>query len=137
MVHTWAKDYSKYNGDNVEPVPIFLSSSRDSDKSDFVEVIENVLLKTLSCPCEETEKSKALLLGLTWISAVFIVWTTIHSGLEIKRGTKLLGLMEVTFLVKDDSFCYQVIYEQILIPGCEKDSCWFPKKPLLVFESWL
>ena len=123
VVHTWAKDYSKYNGDNVEPVPIFLSSSRDSDKSEFVEVIENALLKTLSYHCKETEKTKALLLGLTWISAVFIAWTTIHSGLEIKRGTKLLGLLEVTFLVKDDIFWYQVIYEQILIPGCKKDLC--------------
>lgn len=38
-----------------------------------------------------------------------------HSGLEIKRGAKLLDLMEVTFLVEDKRFWYQVIYEHELV----------------------
>ena len=25
MVHTWAKDYVKYNGHNTEPIHVFLS----------------------------------------------------------------------------------------------------------------
>ena len=86
MVHTWVKDYSKYNGDNVEPVPIFLSTSRDSDKSDLVGVIKNALLKTLFYHYKETEKSKALLLGLTWISSAFIVWTIPVSKLNVGQS---------------------------------------------------
>ena len=27
MVHTWAKDYMKYDGHNIEPIHIFLSGS--------------------------------------------------------------------------------------------------------------
>lgn len=54
---------------------------------------------------------------------IISIYSLNHPGLEIKRGTKLLGLMEVTFLVEDKRFWYQVIYEQILIPGCEKYLC--------------
>ena len=32
------------------------------------------------------------------------IYSLNHPGLEIKRGTKLLGLMEVTFLVEDNVF---------------------------------
>ena len=42
--------------------------------------------------CKNPEKLKVLLLGPTGISAVNIGGTTIHSGLAIKPGTKLLGL---------------------------------------------
>ena len=42
--------------------------------------------------CKNPDKSRVLLLGPTWISAVNIDGTTIHSGLGIKPGTKLLGL---------------------------------------------
>ena len=42
--------------------------------------------------CKNPEKLKVLLLGPTGISAVNIGGTTIHSGLETKLGTKLLGL---------------------------------------------
>ena len=42
--------------------------------------------------CKDPEKPRVLLLGTTGISAVNIGGTTIHSGLVIKPGTKLLGL---------------------------------------------
>ena len=42
--------------------------------------------------CKDPEKPKVLLLGPTRISAVSLSGTTIHSGLGIKPGTKLLGL---------------------------------------------
>ena len=48
--------------------------------------------KTLLYHCKDPEKSSVLLLGPTEISAANIDGTTIHSGLEIKPGTKLLGL---------------------------------------------
>ena len=44
--------------------------------------------------CKDPEKPRVLLLGPTGISAVNIGGTTIHSGLVIKPGTKLLGLNE-------------------------------------------
>ena len=63
---------------------IFLSGSGDTDTSHLLELINNAILKTLFCHCKKPEKSKALLRGPTWISAVVIGWTTIHSGLKIK-----------------------------------------------------
>ena len=42
--------------------------------------------------CNDPEKPRVLLLGSTRISAVSIGGTTIHFGLGIKPGTKLLGL---------------------------------------------
>ena len=68
MVHTWTKNYVKYDGRDVEPVYILLYH------------------------CEVPEKPRVLLLGPTGISAVNIGGTTIHSCLAIKPGTKLLDL---------------------------------------------
>ena len=42
--------------------------------------------------CKDLEKPRVPLLGPTEISAVNISGTTIHSGLGIKPGSKLLGL---------------------------------------------
>ena len=65
--------------------------------------------------CKDPEKPSVLLVGPTGISAVNIGGTTIHSGLRIKPGMKLLGLndkskaalrnrlSEVKFLIIDVS----------------------------------
>ena len=114
VVHNRAKDYAKCNGHNVEPVYIFLSGSGSTGKSHLVKVIYNAILKTLLYHCKDPEKPRVLLLGPTGISAVNIGGTTIHSGLGIKPGIKLLGLndkpkaalrnklSEVKFLIIDE-----------------------------------
>ena len=55
-------------------------------------VIYKAISKTLLYHCKDPEKLRVLLLGPTGISTVNIDWTTIHSGLGIKPGPKLLGL---------------------------------------------
>ena len=57
-----------------------------------MKVIYNAISKPLLYHCKDPEKSRVLFFGLTGISAVNIGRTTIHSGLGIKPGTKLLGL---------------------------------------------
>ena len=94
MVHTWAKDYVNYDGHNAEPIHVFLSGSGGKDKSHLTKVIYNAISKTLLYHCKDPEKPGVLLLGPTQISTVPIGETTIHSGLGIKSGTKLLGLNE-------------------------------------------
>ena len=92
MVETWAKDYVKYDGHNVEPIHIFLSGSGGTVKSHLVKVICNAISKTLLYHCKDPEKPRVLLLGPTEISVVNIDRTTINLGLGIKPGIKLLGL---------------------------------------------
>ena len=92
VVHTVAKNYVKCDGHDVEPVHIFLSGSGGTGKSHLVKVIYNAISKTLLYLCKDPEKPRVLLLRPTGISAVNIGGTTIHSGLAIKPGTKLLGL---------------------------------------------
>ena len=84
MVHTWAKDYVKHDGHNVEPMHIFFSSSGGTDKSYLLKVIYNAISKTLLYHCKYPEKAQSFLLGPTEISAVNIAETTIDSGLGIK-----------------------------------------------------
>ena len=71
---------------------IFLSGSGGTDKSHLVKAIYGVISKTLLYHCQEPEKPRVFLLGPTGTSAENIGGTTIHSGLAIKLGTKLLGL---------------------------------------------
>ena len=52
VVHTWTKDYVKYDGYNVEPVHIFLSGSGGTGKSHLVKVIYNSLFKALIYNCK-------------------------------------------------------------------------------------
>ena len=92
VVHSWAKDYVKYDRHNVEPIQIFLSGSGSTGKSHLVKVIYSAVSKTLLCECKDPDKARVLLLGPKGISAVNIGGTTIHSGLQIKSGRKLLGL---------------------------------------------
>ena len=83
VVYAWAKDYVKYDGHNVEPIHKFLSGSGGTGKSHLVKVIfKNIALSL----------QNFILLGPTGISAVNIGGTTVHSGLGIKPGRKLLGL---------------------------------------------
>ena len=80
-VLTWAKDYMKYDGFDVEPADIFLSISVGTGKSLLMKVIYNAI-----------SKPRVLLLAPTGISAVNIGETIINSGLGVKPGTKLFDL---------------------------------------------
>ena len=80
----------------------------------MVKVIYNAISKTLFYHSKDPEKPRVLLLGPTEMSAVNVCGTTIHSGLGIKSGIKLLGLnnkskaalrnklSEVKFLIIDE-----------------------------------
>ena len=124
---------------------IFLSRSGGSSKSHLVKVIYNAISKTLLYHSKDTEKPRVLMLGPTGISAVNISRITIHSGLGIKPGAKLLGLNDkskaalrnrlsvLKFLIIDELSMVSAIYGQILIQGWEEYLC-FLKKHLLVFQ---
>ena len=124
---------------------IFLSGSGGSGKSHLVKVIYNAISKTLLYHSKDTEKPRVLMLGPTGISAVNISRITIHSGLGIKPGAKLLGLNDkskaalrnrlsvLKFLIIDELSMVSAIYGQILIQGWEEYLC-FLKKHLLVFQ---
>ena len=92
MLHTWAKDYVKYDWINVEPVHKFLSGSEGAGKSHLVKVIYKAISKTCLYHCKYPEKPRVLLLAPTEISAVNIGGTTIHSGLGIQPRIKLFSL---------------------------------------------
>ena len=86
-----AKYYVKCDGHNVEPIPIFISGSRSISKYYLLKVIYNAISKILLY-FKDLEKPRFLLLGPTAMSAVNIGGATIHSGLRIKPGIKLLVL---------------------------------------------
>ena len=101
MVHAWAisdyahtiSDYVKYDGQNVEPIHIFLSGSGGTGTSHSVEGIYKDKSKTLHYHCKEPEKPRVLLLVPdTGVSALNRGRITINSGYGIRLGTKLLGL---------------------------------------------
>ena len=122
VVHTRAKNYVKYNRQDVAPVHIFLSGSGGTGKSHLVKVIYNSSIsKTLLYHCKDHEKPRVLLLEPTEISAVNIGGTTVHSGLGIKPGTKLFCLNDKSKSALRNRFLWsQVIYGQILTQGWEK-----------------
>ena len=62
----------------------------------MVKVIYNAILKALLYHCKDLENLRVLLLRTTGISAVNIVGTAIHSDFEIKPGTKLFGLNDMS-----------------------------------------
>ena len=43
VVHTWVKDYVKYDGHNVEPIHIFFSDSGGTGKSHLEKVTYNAI----------------------------------------------------------------------------------------------
>ena len=61
VVHTWYKDYVKYNMHNVEPICIFLSGSGGTGKYHLVKVIYNTISKTLLYHCKDPEKLRVYL----------------------------------------------------------------------------
>ena len=77
MVHTWAKDYEKHNG-NLEPVQIFFSGSGGTGKSHLGKVTYNAISKSMLYQCKDPENPRVLLLVHTEISAVSIGETAIH-----------------------------------------------------------
>ena len=73
---------------------MFLSGSGGTEKSHLVKTIYQAISKELLYHSKEPDEPCVLLLGPTFISAVNIGGTTIHSGLGIKPGVKLLGLSD-------------------------------------------
>ena len=55
MVHTWAKDYEKHNG-NLEPVQIFFSGSGGTGKSHLGKVTYNAISKSMLYQCESDKQ---------------------------------------------------------------------------------
>ena len=102
VVHTWAKNFRKYDGHDVKPVHIFLSGSERTGKSHLMKVMYNAISKTLPYHCKDPEKPKVHLPGPTGISAVNVSGTTIHSGLGIIPATKLLGLNDKSKAALED-----------------------------------
>ena len=84
MVHAWAKNFVKCDGQDIEPVHIFLSSSGGMGKSHLGKLIYNAISKTFLYHCKDPKKPRVLFLGPTGISTVNKDGTTIHSGLAIK-----------------------------------------------------
>ena len=74
---------------------IFFSGSRGTVKSHFVRVICYSISKKLLYHCKNLRKPRVLYLELIGISGINIGGTTIHFGLGIYSGSKLLS--EVKF----------------------------------------
>ena len=72
----------------------FLSCCGGTSKCHLVKVIHNAMSKTFLYHCKDPEKPRVILLESTVISAVNRCGTTVHSGLDIKPGAKLLGLTD-------------------------------------------
>ena len=66
-----------------------------TSKYHLVKVIYNAISKTLLYPCKDPEKPRVFLLGPT---GIYMGGTTIHFGLGIKPGVKLLGLNDKSAL---------------------------------------
>ena len=82
VVHTWAEDYVKYDGHNVELINIFLSGSECTGKLNDIQLhMKNIALSL----------QRFFSLEPTGISAVNIGAIN-HSGLGSKPGIKLIGL---------------------------------------------
>ena len=81
MAHTWAKDFVKSDGHNVELIDISFSGSRGTVKPYLVKVICNAISETLFYHCNDPEIPRVFLPGPIGISAVNIGGFTIHFGL--------------------------------------------------------
>ena len=80
MVHTWDKDYIKYDGHDVEPVHIILIRSEAMDKFHLVKIIYNAISKTWLYHCKDPEK-RDFLPGPTGLSEKNMSGITIDLGL--------------------------------------------------------
>ena len=77
------KNYVKYDLHNAGPAHIFLLDKGGTGKSHLRKIIYNVVSKILLYHCRNPEKLR-----------VETGETTIHSGLRISSGTKLLSLKD-------------------------------------------
>ena len=98
VVHKWSRNFIKSlstkTSFTVDAIRIFLSGSGGTGKSHLIKTIYQAVSKELLYHAKDPEKPRALLLGPTGISAVNMGGTTIHSGLGIKPGPKLLGFSD-------------------------------------------
>ena len=98
VVHKWLRNFIKRLSTKtcfaVDPIRIFLSGSGGTGKSHLIKTIYLAVSKELLYHVKDLEKPCVLLFSPTGISAVSIGGTTIHSGLGIKPGPKLLGLSD-------------------------------------------
>ena len=90
----YVKNVSSKKNLQINLIHIFLSGSGGSGNSHLVKTIYQVVSTELLYHSKEPDKPRVLLLGPTGTSAVNICGTTIHSGLGIKPGVKLLGLSD-------------------------------------------
>ena len=91
MVHTWVKDYIKYDGYYFESVFMFLLRKGGTNKSDLVKVIYKTMSQVLRCHCKNLRKKTRL--GTTEILAINIGGTTIHSGLETSKTSVIYNFL--------------------------------------------
>lgn len=89
VVHTWVKNFVKYNGHHAEPVHVIFLGKGGTGKSHFVKVIHNTISKLLRYHSKNPEKLKVNLLGPTEISAVDICGTTIYTVFETKKKSAI------------------------------------------------
>ena len=64
VIHEWVKGNVKYDWHNIEPIHIFLSGSRGTDKSCLVKVIYTVISKTLLYHCKDPKNGEFFYLDL-------------------------------------------------------------------------
>ena len=93
-VHNKAKEYAKHNCVSTKPVHIFISESGHTGKSHLLNIIYNILLKSLILNSKAPEQLRVILLKPAVISAVNICGTPFNSALGIKPGMNLSGLSD-------------------------------------------
>ena len=59
VVHTWVKDYVKFDGHSVETIHIFLSGSGGTSKSYLVKTLSSTISKTSLFHCKSPRKTKS------------------------------------------------------------------------------
>ena len=64
VVHTWAKNFVKCDGKDVEPVHIFLSGSGGTGKTHLVKVLYNAMSRTSLYHCKDPENRRFFYLDL-------------------------------------------------------------------------
>ena len=61
MVHTWVKDYIKYDWRKVEPVHVSISDNEGTSKSCLMKLRHNAISENLVYHYKDLEKPKVLL----------------------------------------------------------------------------
>ena len=97
----------------INPVQIFLSDSGATGMSHLVKTIYQVVSKELLYHSKEPDQPLVLLLSPAGISAVNIGGTSIHSGLGIKPGAKLLSLSDRMKASLRNELCFKKWFQMI------------------------